>query len=175
MILDVLTNELIDELKKVYQSRIQFIEVLNQKLSLVSEELECETISISYLPTYDIGHIKECFDKKKSYDQITKTTNIGVHRDDFIILMNGKDSKLVASEGQKRNIVLAMKLALKKIYEAKNQKVILLLDDVFASMDQKRINHIMKYIKTDSQTMITTTSLFNIPDHLLKDAKIVKL
>lgn len=175
LILDVLTNELIEELQKVYRSRIQFIDLLNQKLSLVSKELECENISISYLPTYDIDCIKECFERKKSYDQITKTTNIGAHRDDFVILMNGKDSKMYASEGQKRNIVLAMKLALKKIYEDKNQKVILLLDDVFASMDQKRINHIMKYIKTDSQTMITTTSLFNIPDHLLKDAKIVKL
>ena len=34
---------------------------------------------------------------------------------------------------------------------------------------------IMEYIKSEKQTFITTTSLFNIPDELLKEAKIIKL
>jgi recombinational DNA repair ATPase RecF len=33
----------------------------------------------------------------------------------------------------------------------------------------------MEYIKLEKQTFITTTSLFNIPDELLKEAKIIKL
>ena len=74
-----------------------------------------------------------------------------------------------------RNTILAIKLAIMEIYKKENKDIILLLDDVFASIDQKRINKIMEYIKTEKQTFITTTSLFNIPDELLKEAKIIKL
>ena len=33
----------------------------------------------------------------------------------------------------------------------------------------------MEYIKKEDQTFITTTSLFNIPDDLLKEAQIIRL
>ena len=80
-----------------------------------------------------------------------------------------------ASEGQMRTICLAIKLAILEIYKEKNKNVILLLDDVFASIDQRRMNAIMEYIKGEYQTILTTTSLFNIPDELIKNAVIIKL
>jgi DNA replication and repair protein RecF len=112
---------------------------------------------------------------KLAYDLISKTTNIGLHRDDFEIKINDKDISSFGSEGQMRNTILAIKLAIMEIYKKENKDIILLLDDVFASIDQKRINKIMEYIKLEKQTFITTTSLFNIPDELLKEAKIIKL
>ncbi len=175
LILNVITKQLIEEMVKLYHIRIQFIDHINMKLLEVCRDLESEQVQLVYLPSYDIDHLKECFERKLSYDLLTKTTNIGLHRDDFLIQINGMEAKDYASEGQTRNIALAIKLAIKKIYEEKNKSVVLLLDDVFASLDQKRINHIMNYINKENQTMITTTSLFNIPDELLKDAKIVKL
>ncbi|MDE5856545.1 MAG: hypothetical protein K2H06_05815 [Anaeroplasmataceae bacterium] len=119
--------------------------------------------------------MEESFKSKLSYDLLTKTTNIGLHRDDFKIELNSLEAKEFASEGQMRNAILAIKFALKEIYKEKGQDIILLLDDVFASIDQKRINHIMEYIKNEHQTFITTTSLFNIPDELLKEAQIIRL
>ena len=71
---------------------------------------------------------------------------------------------------------VSIKLALKELYYKKfNEHPILLLDDIFAALDQKRINHIMAYINSKSQTFITTTSIFNIPDELLKNAKVIRL
>lgn len=175
IMLDVITKQLEELIKKIYDQRRLFLDLLNNKLKYVCNKLECETLNLQYLPTYDINNLDESFNLKLKYDILTKTTNIGIHRDDFQININSIEAKEYASEGQMRNAILAIKLALKEIYSEKNKDIILLLDDVFSSIDQKRINHIMEYIKSENQTFITTTSLFNIPDYLLKEAQIIRL
>lgn len=175
LMLDVITNQLIEILNVVANKRIRFINLINDYLKCISNKLECESIELNYLPTYDLKNINKSFENKLAYDLISKTTNIGLHRDDFEIKINNKDISSFGSEGQMRNTILAIKLAIMEIYKKENKDIILLLDDVFASIDQKRINKIMEYIKTEKQTFITTTSLFNIPDELLKEAKIIKL
>lgn len=175
MVLDVITDQMIECIQKLYDKRIQFLQDLNQKLKLVCQKLECEELKLTYIPTYNIQNCKESFQSKIKYDLLTKTTNIGLHRDDFKIELNSLEAKEFASEGQMRNAILSLKFALKEIYTDKNEEIILLLDDVFASIDQKRINHIMEYIHHEHQTFITTTSLFNIPDYLLQNAQIIRL
>lgn len=175
LILEVLTNQIIDLIENLYQVRIHFLEKINNYLRNVCEKLSCETIYLKYHPSYDIHHLKENFQSKLNYDLLTKTTNLGLHRDDFEIFLDGVEAKEFASEGQLRNTILAIKLAIKEIYQSKGKQPIFLLDDVFASLDKTRINHIMEYIQNERQTFITTTSLFNIPDGLLKDAQIIRL
>lgn len=175
LILEVITQQLIEYIQKIYPLRVQFLDKLNENLKEVCEKLECETVKLTYLKNYDFPNLVNFFQTKLTYDITTKTTNYGLHRDDFKIELDSKEAKEFASEGQMRNAVLAIKLALKEIYKRKSRDIILLLDDVFASMDQKRINHIMEYIKNEDQTFITTTSLFNIPDELLKQAQIIRL
>ena len=65
--------------------------------------------------------------------------------------------------------------ALHPYYQVFKEEPVLLLDDIFAALDSKRMNHIMKYVKTRKQTFITTTSIFNIPDELLKNATVIRL
>lgn len=175
LMLDVLTSQLIELIYKLSKQRIQFLNQINEKLKWVCQRLECEELSLEYIPSYDIHHCEESFKMKEKYDILSKTTNIGLHRDDFKIQLNCLEAKEFASEGQMRNAILALKLALKEIYTDQNKEIILLLDDVFASIDQTRMNHIMEYIKQEHQTFITTTSLFNIPDFLLKEAQIIRL
>lgn len=175
LVLDVITKQIFEYITKIYHIRTKFLEHMNQKLELVCKQLESEKIELSYLPTYDINHLEKSFNSKLSYDLLTKTTNIGLHRDDFKVSIEGLEAKEFASEGQLRNATLAIKLALKELKEENGQNIILLLDDVFASIDQKRINHIMEYIKDEHQAFITTTSLFNIPDVLLKTSQIIRL
>lgn len=175
LILNIITGQILEYIFKIYQLRIKFLDKLNSKLNRICNHLECEKIKLTYLPSYDINHLETSFQSKLSYDLLTKTTNIGLHRDDFKIELDSLEAKEFASEGQMRNAILAIKFALKEIYKDQGKDVILLLDDVFASMDQKRINHTMEYIKNEHQAFITTTSLFNIPDNLLKEAQIIRL
>lgn len=175
-VLKIITDQLIEMSRWLYQKRIDFLSLLNEQLKMIRNKLECEEILLEYEASFDPTNMEKSFDVKLKYDLFSKTTNIGIHRDDFKIFIHQQDALEYASEGQKRTIILAMKLALKEVYE-KVLKVqpILLLDDVFAALDQKRINHIMKYIKLQNQTFITTTSIFSIPDELLKDAKVIRL
>ena len=90
--------------------------------------------------------------------------------------MNGLDASEYASEGQSRLICIAVKLALKRyIEEVTNKAPILLLDDVFAALDKSRISSLVKYIETSYQAFITTTSVMEIPDELLKNALVIRL
>lgn len=175
LVLQVITTQMLELIEKIYRKRTTFLSQLNSFLSKICRDLKMEDIKLSYLASYNLENLEKCFLSKRKTDLATKTTNIGIHRDDFLIEMNGQSAKEFASEGQGRNIVLAIKLAIMEFYKQSKKDVILLLDDVFSSMDQKRINHILEYVKQEPQTLITTTSIFNIPDDLIRDAKIIKL
>ena len=66
-------------------------------------------------------------------------TSIGPHRDDVVFELNGRDSKVFASQGQQRSIVLALKIAELLVFERElGEKPVLVLDDVFSELDSAR-------------------------------------
>lgn len=173
--LDVLTKQLIEQLEIISSKRIDFIKLINIELVEISKELNVEEISLEYEKTY-LDDIYQSFKAKEKYDIISKTTNIGAHRDDFVIRINNKKASSYASEGQIRTIIIAIKLAIKKIIEkVTGEDPILLLDDVFAALDQTRIMSLIKYLKNTKQAFITTASILDIPDELLKDALVIRI
>ena len=73
------------------------------------------------------------------HDILYHQTNLGIHKDDIQFLLNGSNINDVASQGQKRSFLLALKLGLAQIiYEKSHQYPILLLDDVFSELDDIR-------------------------------------
>ena len=173
--LDVITNELILRLEFIYNYRINLLNEFNRYLVDISKKLGIKEIRLEYEKTYS-DDIKKSFDDKLDRDLFTKTTNIGIHRDDFKIYYDNLDSTIYASEGQKRIICIAIKLALKKYIEDKtNKDVVLLLDDVFAALDNERIRALTKYITEGKQAFITTTSVFEIPDEIIKNATVIRM
>ena len=56
--------------------------------------------------------------------------------------------------------------------EVLNSYPVLLLDDIFSEIDTKKRNKIIKFLKNDIQTIITTTDINDINDELLIDASI---
>ena len=69
----------------------------------------------------------------------------------------------VASQGQKRSFVLALKLGLAQIiYEKSGQYPILLLDDVFSELDNLRKRQLIEKLPNDMQIFITTTERLNM-------------
>lgn len=101
---------------------------------------------------------------------------IGPHRDDLIFLINEKEAKSFASQGQQRSIVLAIKLAeLKIIEKRKNEIPVLLLDDVFAELDESRQDFLLHNLPENIQTFLTTTHISNIQKEFLKGAQILEI
>lgn len=174
--LDVLTKSLINELEIIYNKRLDFIKHLNIFLESISANMNIEKIKLVYNPTYDPNDIYKSFKTKEKLDVYNRVTNIGTHRDDMTILINELDSSIYASEGQARTICIVIKLALKEYIERYlNKEPILLLDDVFAALDKRRIESLTKYVLKNKQTFITTTSILEIPDELLKNASVLRI
>lgn len=89
---------------------------------------------------------------------------IGPHRDDFTILLNNYNAKEFASNGESWTLALALKMALFKSLEKKNgKKPIVILDDVFAQLDESRRKQILEFAKNQDQVFITVASLSDIP------------
>jgi len=86
------------------------------------------------------------------------STVVGPHRDDFRIMVNGKDMGTYASRGQARTLALSLKLA-EAAYLAsmKGEAPIILLDDVLSEMDSFRRSRVLDKATQYQQVVITTT------------------
>ncbi|MGN0822187.1 MAG: DNA replication/repair protein RecF, partial [Candidatus Gallimonas sp.] len=76
-----------------------------------------------------------------SYDRDLRLgfTTAGPHRDDVKILIDGKDAKGYASQGQTRTAALSMKLAEVEIFRRlSGEPPVLILDDVMSELDLPR-------------------------------------
>ena len=114
---------------------------------------------------------------KKSYDDIMRgSTKIGPHQDDLEFYINDLDAKMYASQGQQRSIVLSLKLAEINYLKTKTGTYpVLLLDDVLSELDKNRQLKLLDAINENVQTFITTPSISDIKEDLLKKAKVFKI
>lgn len=101
-------------------------------------------------------HIKE----RRARDLILESTSVGPHRDDFSFLLNQRHIESFASRGDTRSMILALKLCeISFIRQMKHMLPILLLDDVFSELDEKRQEELLSAIPEEIQTFITSTTM----------------
>lgn len=102
-------------------------------------------------------------------------TSYGPHRDDFEITFNGRPAHEVASRGETRTVLLALKIHELEIKEKlSGQKPLLLLDDVFSELDGRRRHALASFLKTH-QTFITTTDADAVLDAQMPASHIIPL
>jgi len=90
----------------------------------------------------------------------------GIHRDDLLLFMDDKAVKKFSSQGQQKSFLLALRFAqFKYLKEKTGITPILLLDDIFDKLDDKRSSNLVSILQTTDfgQVIITHTS-----EHRLK-------
>lgn len=103
-----------------------------------------------------------------------QTTLVGPHRDDVVFLINGKDARAFASQGQQRSVALAWKWAeVKAIENIARQRPVLLLDDVMSELDAARREALTTLVVGRVQTFITTTDVSHFDHELLASAYVM--
>lgn len=185
--LSILNEQISKKGTIIYQKRYEFIDKLNKKSKKIYQNIFQEgNFWIEYKTNIDIKDYKNSNEiKMVLYDKLNLnikrdlflgTTTNGPHRDDIIFYINKKDVRLHASQGQHRTIIVCLKLAEIDIFkESIGEYPILLLDDIFSELDEKKKNNLIKYIQKDIQVFITTTDLGNIDKSLLKNSKIFNI
>ena len=159
-LLDIWDEKLIEYGMKIYEYRKEFIEKIKNKIKIIHNEItqNKEEIEIEYFSDANTrqNFINELKSRRK-LDIIKGFTTKGIHRDDFVIYINGKEVEVYGSQGQHRTAILSLKLSeLKVIYDEIGEYPILLLDDFMSELDDKRRKNFLNNIK-DIQVIITCT------------------
>ena len=151
----------------------------------------CEELEMKYYPSWSANEVdlsartyRDCIktalaaalEDRYLEERARKRSVVGPHADQMRFFINGRDVSLYASQGQRRSVVLAWKLAeVAVIKESLNQNPILLLDDVMSELDESRREALVSLVEGDIQTFITTTNLDYFDRNLLDKASIVFL
>lgn len=92
------------------------------------------------------------------------STNIGPHRDDLYLEVNGTSLKNYGSQGQQRSAALSLKLSqLEYVKNELEEYPVLLLDDVMSELDVRRRQQLLQFIDGQIQTFITVNDRSLIP------------
>ena len=148
---------------KIYRFREKYISLINayankNHLNLTENK---ENLTIIYKPNINANSMEEYGEKfmeNISDDLKYYRTTSGSQRDEIDIIINGKDTKKFGSQGQQRSAILNIKLANVNLIENTSQdKAIILFDDVFSELDEKRSNFLLENLG-EFQTIITATN-----------------
>jgi DNA replication and repair protein RecF len=104
-----------------------------RRITNASEELRIE-----YAPTIRGDFLVE-LRKVESRERGARMTLIGPHRDELTLTLNGKSAGQFGSEGQKRSIAIALKMAQAEyLTDLHGVPPVLLIDDIMGELDVKR-------------------------------------
>jgi len=148
----------------VIEQRIAFIEQINQNLGALYQEIAGthDEVSIHYSHTF-VGDIKQKLLNELhghlERDRYLGNTSVGPHRHDVIFQINNSPALSVASRGEVRTIVLALKfLEVEIIEQLIDKQPIILLDDVFSELDASRQQLLTSQLKGHQIIITSATS-----------------
>lgn len=133
---------------------------------------DAEELRIEYRPNVKNDFTVELA-QSRAREWTFRATLIGPHRDDLQLLINEKSAAQFGSEGQKRTLAIALKMAQAEFLAGvQGSAPVLLIDDVMGELDVKRRSGFLPLLeqsrKTSGQVFMTATEE-NWPRELGKD------
>ncbi|MEG0595128.1 MAG: DNA replication/repair protein RecF, partial [Christensenella sp.] len=157
-ILSAYNEQLCGYIKIILKNRKAYVKKLNECVASTHRAIagNDENITIEYKETIPENDIEGALARNIGREISDGCTSAGPHRDDMEILINKKDIRVFASQGQLRTLMLAIKTAcLKILAESTSCVPVLLLDDVFAELDAIRKENLLNTLK-GIQVFLTT-------------------
>jgi DNA replication and repair protein RecF len=127
------------------------------------------------LPTVDdlAAALREQLALRRKDEVDRGVTLVGPHRDDLVIHLGPVPAKGFASHGESWSLALALKLATFALFRADGDEPILVLDDVFATLDADRRAALAAVARSAEQTLITAAVLEDVPAELRQHVVLV--
>jgi len=88
---------------------------------------------------------------------------VGPHRDDLTLTLGGLPTKGYASHGESWSSALALRLAAFTLLRADGVEPVLILDDVFAELDETRRDRLADLVGSAEQVLITAAVAADVP------------
>jgi DNA replication and repair protein RecF len=179
-VLDILDGQLSKEGNFIFEKRreflLKFLPIVKQLYNDICQKYE--NITLFYESEMHHLSVDELLKHNRQKDLMLQRTSGGIHRDDLLFQLGEPSFKSIASQGQRKSLLFALKLAEMEILkEEKRLSPFLLLDDVFEKLDEERIGNLLMRVCSDEemQIFITDTSCARLRLQLEKLGQPVKL
>jgi len=170
-LLDVIDQQLIKPGEYIFNKRKEFLIsflplVKHLYLEIAKRQ---EDIQLFYESELLQATFEELLHITRQKDCMMQRTTSGIHRDNVEINLGSLPFRTIASQGQRKSLLFALKLAeMEVLKKEKGFPPILLLDDVFEKLDEERISSLLQKVCTENegQIFITDTNEERLRDHL---------
>jgi DNA replication and repair protein RecF len=168
---DVLNMQLIKRGNFLFDCRKKFLVDFLPKVATIYQRIagKDDGLILRYESQLFTGSFEELLRASRQKDLLLQRTTTGIHRDDLLFFMGDASFKTEASQGQRKSLLFALKLAEWQVLkEKKGFTPILLLDDVFEKLDEQRMFQLLNWVCTESdgQVFITDTHKERLQQHL---------
>lgn len=172
--LESFSVRLVDLGSRIVRARHELIPVFQPLASEAYRRIAggSEVLRLDYQPSVT-GDFAVALAKMRNRERQWKTTLIGPHRDDLALKLNDKPAGQFASEGQKRTLAIALKMAQAEYLTlSTGSPPVLLIDDVMGELDASRRAALLPLLDrthhTHGQVFMTCTEQ-NWPRELARD------
>lgn len=170
-LLEVIESQMVGPNEHIYTKRKHFLEsfinVVKQMYTMIAEK--DEGIQIEYISQLHTQSLPELFLKNRDKDFYSQRTNGGIHKDELELKLGEHLWRQIASQGQRKSLLFALKLAEFNMLQAHNSfPPILLLDDIFEKLDEQRMYNLLSWacVQNQGQVFLTDTHYERLSDAL---------
>lgn len=161
-LLEILNEQLSNTGQYIYTERKKIIAILINKTAAIYTAIaqKNDTITITYESQLNNNNLLSLLQTNTAKEIAVGRTCYGIHKDDVLITIHDVAFKNAASQGQRKSLLFALKLAEWQIIETYNKiPPIILLDDVFEKLDEERMHYLLQWVynQTTAQIIITDT------------------
>lgn len=155
--------------KVIFEKRLwlsnELLPLLQSNYKLLSDDRE--SVMIEYESKLK-GHPYEVLvDMHWEADKNSRRSNAGIHKDDFYLAVKEMPAKEYASQGQIKSLIFALHLSKYEILsKQRGYKPILIFDDIFDKLDEKRLTRLMEILMQPvfGQIMLSDTNRHRVAD-----------
>ncbi len=158
--LSIYDMQLVEHGKTIHARRREFVERLQPAVAKYYRILsdDREQVALHYKSELNERPFDEILRDARQKDFINEFTTSGIHRDDITLRIGDYALRKYGSQGQQKTFLIALKLAQYTVVtEEKNEKPLLLLDDLFDKLDGGRVEQLLRLVsdKAFGQIFIT--------------------
>jgi DNA replication and repair protein RecF len=146
----------------VIAARAALVSDLSPLAAAACRDISGEELELTYLPGASAPMLEALMVSREEEIRL-RQTRVGPQRDDVAVRLDGIPAGPFASEGQRRTVALALKLAVAALLTRHNHATpLLLLDDIFGELDPSRRDALLAGMPAGSQALLTTADLSGI-------------
>lgn len=162
LVLEILDQQLIAPGVFIHKKRTAFLQELIPLVERFYHKIagNVESISLNYISQLNEFSFDELIKQSRYKDMMLQRSTAGIHKDDISFSLDAHIFKNIASQGQRKSLLFALKLAeFELLKQHKGFSPILLLDDVFEKLDNNRMQQLLLWVcrENKGQVFITDT------------------